>query len=174
MVQPWKRFVSYSESKTVTHDPAFLILGIYLREMKTYVHTELVFKCSWQHLHTKAPKWKQLRCASTNEQINKCSIATQHNIQFSSVTQSCPTLRPHEPQRARPPCPSPTPGVYSNSCPLSPWCHPTISSSVVPFSSRLQSFPALGSFPVSQFFASSGQSIGASASASTLPMNIQI
>ena len=92
MVQPWKRFVSYSESKTVTHDPAFLILGIYLREMKTYVHTELVFKCSWQHLHTKAPKWKQLRCASTNEQINKCSIATQHNIQFSSVTQSCPTL----------------------------------------------------------------------------------
>ena len=71
------------------------------------------------------------------------------------------------------PCPSPTPGVYSNSCPLSRWCYPTISSSVVPFSSHLQSFPALGSFPMSQFFTSDGQSIGVSASASVLPMNIQ-
>ena len=74
---------------------------------------------------------------------------------------------------ARPPCPSPIPGVYSNSCPLSHWCHPTISSSVGPFSSCLQSFPASGSFPISQFFASSGQSTGASASASVLPMNTQ-
>ena len=71
------------------------------------------------------------------------------------------------------PCPSPTPRIYSNSCPLSRWCHPTISSSVVPCSSRLQSFPASGSFPMSQFFASSGQIIGVSASASALPMNIQ-
>ena len=69
--------------------------------------------------------------------------------------------------------PSPTPRVNSNSCPLSQWCHPTISSSVVPFSSHLQSFPASGSFPISQFFTSGGQSIGASASASVLPMNIQ-
>ena len=82
-------------------------------------------------------------------------------------------LRPHWPQHARPPCPSPTPGAYSNSCPLTQWCHPTISSSVTPFSSRLQSFPASGSFPVSQFFASGGQSIGVLASASALPMNIQ-
>ena len=74
---------------------------------------------------------------------------------------------------ARPPCPSPTPRVHSNSCPLSRWCHPTISSSVVPFSSCLQSFPASGSFPMSQFFASGGQSIGVSASASVLPTNIQ-
>ena len=74
---------------------------------------------------------------------------------------------------ARPPCPSPTPRVYSNSCPLSQWCHPAISSSVVPFSSHLQSFPASGSFPVTQFFAWSGQSIRVSASASVLPMNIQ-
>ena len=83
------------------------------------------------------------------------------------------SLRPHGLQHARPPCPSPTPGVYTNSCPLSRWCHPTISSSIFPFSSRLQSFPASGSFPMSQFFASGCQSIGASASASVLPLNIQ-
>ena len=74
-------------------------------------------------------------------------------------------------QHARPPCPSPTPRVYSNSCPLRQWCHPAISSSVVPFSSRLQSFPASRFFPMSQFFTSGGQSIGVSAS--VLPMNIQ-
>ena len=79
----------------------------------------------------------------------------------------------HGLQHARPPCPSPTPGAYSNSCPLSWWCHPTISSSVIPFSSRHQSFPALGSFQMSQLFASGGQSIGVSASTSVLPMNIQ-
>ena len=73
----------------------------------------------------------------------------------------------------RPPCPSPTPRVYSDSCPLSQWCHPIISSCVVPFSSRLQSFPASESFPVSQFFASDGQSIGVSPSTSVLSMNIK-
>ena len=83
------------------------------------------------------------------------------------------SLQPHRRQHARPLCPSPTSRVYSNSCPLSWWCHPTISSSVVPFSSHLQSFPASGSFPVSQLVASGGQSIGVSASASVLPMNIQ-
>ena len=82
-------------------------------------------------------------------------------------------LLPHGLQHARLPCPSPTPRAYSNSCPLSQWCHPTISSSVIPFSSRLQSFPASGSFQMSQFFTSGGQSIGVSASASVLPMNIQ-
>ena len=92
--------------------------------------------------------------------------------QFSRSVMST-SLRPHEPQHTRPPCPSPTPGVYSNSCPLSQWCHPTISSSVVPFSSCLQSFPASGSFPLSQFFASGRQSTGASGSALVLPMNIQ-
>ena len=94
-------------------------------------------------------------------------------IQFSSVGQSCPTLRPHELQHARPPCLSPTPGVHPNPCPLSRWCHPTISSSVVPFSSCPQSFPASGSFQMSQFFTSGGQSIGVSASTSVLPMNTQ-
>ena len=83
------------------------------------------------------------------------------------------SLRPHEPQHARSPCPSTTPRVYPNSCPLSQWCHPTISSSVISFSSCLQSFPASGFFPMSQFFASGSQSIGASASASVPPMDIQ-
>ena len=84
------------------------------------------------------------------------------HFQFSSVAQSCPTLRPHEPQHARPPCPSPTPKVHSNSCPLSRWCHPTISSSGVPFSSCPQSFPASGSFQMSQLFMSVGQSSASS------------
>ena len=96
-----------------------------------------------------------------------------HWVQFSSVAQSCLTLRPHGLQHTRSPCPSPTPGVHSNSCALSQRCHPAISSCVVPFASCLQSFPASGSFPMSQFFPSGGQSIGISASSSVLPMNIQ-
>ena len=95
------------------------------------------------------------------------------SVQFSSVAQSCPTLRPHESQHARPPCPSPTPGVYSNSCPLSWWCHPAISSSVGPFSSWPQSLPTSGSFPMNQLFMWDGQSTGVSASATVLPMNTQ-
>ena len=83
------------------------------------------------------------------------------------------SLRPHGLQHTRPSCPSPTPGVYSNSCPLSQWCHPTISSSIIPFSSCLQSFPASGSFHMSPFFTSGGQSIVVSASASVLPINTQ-
>ena len=91
----------------------------------------------------------------------------------SSVDPSGPTLQPQRLQHARLPCPSLTPGAYLNSCPYSWWCHTIISSSVVPFSSCLQSFPALGSFLRSQFFQSGGQKIGVSASASVLPMNIQ-
>ena len=83
------------------------------------------------------------------------------------------TLRPHELQHTRPPCPSSTPGVYPNPCPSSQWCHPTISSSVIPFSSCPRSFPASGSFEMSQLFASGGQSTGVSASTSVLPMNTQ-
>ena len=83
------------------------------------------------------------------------------------------SLRPHELWHARLPCPSPTPAACSNSCPLSQWCHPTISSSVIPFSSSLRSSPASGPFQMSQFFTSGGQSIGVSASTSVLPMNIQ-
>ena len=98
-------------------------------------------------------------------------ILIKRLFQFNSVMFD--SLLPHGLQHTKPPCPSPTPGVYSNSRPLSQWCHPTISSSVIPFSSHLQSFPASGSFLMSQFFASGGQSIGVSASASVLPMNIQ-
>ena len=93
-------------------------------------------------------------------------------IQFSPSVMS-DSLRPHELQHTRPPYPSPTPGVYSNSCPSSRWCHPAISSSVIPFSSCPRSLPESGSFPVSQLFASGGQSIGVWASKSALPMNIQ-
>ena len=97
--------------------------------------------------------------------------------EFSSVQFSCSvmsdSLQPHGLQHARPPCPSPTPGVYPDSCPLSWWCHLTISSPVIPFSSCLQSFPTSGSFPMSHLFTSGGQSMGVSASTSVLPMNIQ-
>ena len=93
-------------------------------------------------------------------------------LQFSHTVMS-DSLQPHGVQHARTPCPSPAPRVYSNSCPLSQWCHPSISSSVGPFSSHLQSFPASGSSQMSQLFTSGGQSIGVSASTSVLPMNIQ-
>ena len=98
-------------------------------------------------------------------------------VQFSSVQFSLSvvsdSLRPHESQHARPPCPSPTPGVHTDSCPSSRWCHPAISSSVVPFSSCPQSLSASESFPMSQLFIWGGQSIGVSASASVLPKNTQ-
>ena len=96
----------------------------------------------------------------------------QFQFQFSRSVVSN-SLQPHELQYSRPPCPSPTPRVYPNSCPLSQWCHPTISSSVVPFSSYLHSFQVSRSFQMSQLFASGSKSIGVSASASILPMNIQ-
>ena len=102
-------------------------------------------------------------------------LSRNEGVQFSSV-QSLSRVWlsvTHGLQHTRPPCPSPVPAACWNSCPLSWWCHPAISSSVVPFSSRLQSFPASGSFQMSQFFASSGQSIGVSAVMSVLPMNIQ-
>ena len=95
-----------------------------------------------------------------------------NSVQFSHSVVS-DSLRPHEPQYARPPCPSPTSGVYSNSCPSRWWCHPAISSSVVPFSSYPQSLPASGSFPMSQLFAWGSQSIVVTASGSVLPMNTQ-
>ena len=102
----------------------------------------------------------------------KAKQSRDYVLQFSSLVMSN-SLWPHWLQHARPPCPLPGPGVYSNSYPLSRWCHSTISSSVVLFFSCLQSFPASGSLQMSQFFASGGQSIGVSASASVLPMNIQ-
>ena len=96
----------------------------------------------------------------------------QLHVQFSHSVGSNSSWS-HGPQHTRPACPSSTPGVYSDSCPLSQWCHPTISFSVIPFSSHLQSFPASGSFPMSQLFTLGDQSIGVSASTSVLPMNTQ-
>ena len=107
-----------------------------------------------------------------NKWIKQVRIRLTDIVQFS-CSFVYDFLRPNGLQHTRPPCPSPAHGVYSNSCPLSRWCHPAISSSVTTFSFCLKSFPASGSFPMSQFFASGGQSIGVSASASVLPMNIQ-
>ena len=112
-------------------------------------------------------------CVPAFSQSSKWSISHQFSsVQFipSVVSKS---LQPHGLQHARPPCPSPTPGVYPNSCPLSRWGHPTISSSVISFFSCLKSFPASASFPVIQLFEWGGQSLGVSASTSVLPMNIQ-
>ena len=105
----------------------------------------------------------------------KLAFITFHINHFTQFSRSVvsDSLQPHEPQHARPPCPSPIPRVYPNSCPLSPWHHPTISSSVVPFSSCPQSFPASGSVQMSQLFTSGGKSIGVSASTSVPPMNTQ-
>ena len=112
-----------------------------------------------------------LKCISYRQSssINRSTISS---VLFSHSVVS-DSLWPHGLQHARPLCPSPTSGVHPNPCPLSWWCHPTISSSVIPLSSCLQPFPASESFPVSQFFSSAGQSTRASASASVLPMNIQ-
>ena len=128
--------------------------------------TMFLFSFHYCSYHFLAIAWVQV--------VFYCS---QLRTQFSSVQFSCSvvsnSLRPHESQHARPPCPSPTPGVCSNSCASSRWCHPTISSSVIPFYSCPQSFPASGSFQMSQLFTSGGQSIGVSASTSVLPMNTQ-
>ena len=121
------------------------------------LHTESHFLL---YLCLGTPTWQEILCSLSS------------NPQFSHSVLS-DSFWPHGLQHARLPCPSPTPGANSNSCPSSQWCHPTISSSVVCFSSCLQSFPASGSFPMSQFFTSGGQSIGVSASASVLPVNIQ-
>ena len=116
---------------------------------------------------------EELNWHETDQQEKiKVSVQFISSVQFSRSVLS-DSLRPHGLQHARPLCPSPTPGVYPNSCPLSRWCHPTISSSIIPFSSCLLSFPASGSFQMSQLFASSGQSIGDSASASVFLMNTQ-
>ena len=111
----------------------------------------------------------RLKLQSSNYMI---ALSGLSSVQFSRSVVSN-SLRPHESQHARPSCPSPTPGVYPNSCASSRWCHPAISSSVVPCSSYPQSLPASGSFPMSQLFAWGGQSIGVSASASVLPINTQ-
>ena len=118
----------------------------------------------WRHYDTQT--LRTLECQSFITVLPKEFSSVQFSPSFVSYS-----LQPHESQHARPPCPSPTLGVYSNSCLSTQWCHPTISSSVIPFSSCPQSFPASGSFPMSQLFTWVGQSIEVSASASFLPMN---
>ena len=123
------------------------------------------------HLSTCSSVHGHQDCFQSGAVITKVALKILiHQFSCSVVSDS---LRPHESQHTRPPCPSPTPGVYPNSCPLSRWCHLTISSSVVPFSSCLQSFPTSGSFQMSQLFASCGQNVGVSASTSVLPTNTQ-
>ena len=122
----------------------------------------MLVSCTWVLHYFKSHKTVSLLCTI----IHFSSVQFSHSVMSDS-------LGPHELQHTRPPCPSPTPRAYSNSCPSSQWCHPAISSSVIPFSSCPQSLPASGSFPMSQFFMWGGQSIGVSASASVLPMNTQ-
>ena len=118
---------------------------------------------------------EHLLCAKHSRQGNRPKKSSQNlfsSVQFSWSVMS-DSLQSHGLQDARPSCPSPSPGLYPNSCSLSQWCHPTSSSSVFPISSHLQSFPASGSFQISQLFASGGQRIGVAASTSVLPMNTQ-
>ena len=117
-------------------------------------------------------RWCHPTISSSVVLFSSCPQSFPASVQFSRSVVS-DSLWPHELQHTRPPCPSPTPGVHPNPCPLSRWCHTTISSSVGPFSSCPQSFPASGSFQMSQLFASGDQSIGVSASTSVLPMNTQ-
>ena len=129
---------------------------------------------SWATVHRVLKSWTQLKWLSMNPhiRINGSVMDLWGSVQFSCSVMSR-SLQPHGPQHTRLPCPSPTPRAYSNLCSSSRWCHTTISSSVTTFSIGLQSFPASGSFLRSQFFASGGQSIRASASASVIQMNIQ-
>ena len=125
--------------------------------------------CCWSRANVGA--WGRTGCVCYEWNVVVSSLKVR--LSFFSCSVVSNSLWPHEQQHARLPCSSPSPGAFSNSCWLSQWCHPTISSSVAPFSSCPQFFPASGSFPVSQLFTSGGQSIGASTSASVLPMNIQ-
>ena len=135
--------------------------------MKILVDNMASFRFDYEH-------WSEIKLFITRNRTTNLSIVRGKKLisfSFSSVAQTL--LRPHEPQHARPPYPLPTSRVHPNPCPLSQWCHPTISSSVIPFSSCLQSFPASGAFPMSQLFPSDSQSIGVSALTSVLPMNTQ-
>ena len=145
--------------------------GSYVQPLNTLTHFQCLHgHCVWIGLGPSNAIWiVRTRGTKNGDREFPSNLV----VQFSSVAQSCPTLRPPGLQHTRPPWPSPTHGIYPNSCPLSRWCHPTISSSVVPFSSCPQSFPGSGSFQMSQLFTSGGQSIGVSASTSVLPVNTQ-
>ena len=140
-------------------------------------HFAITHLCQFSYNITLSPRFHWCFFKLVDSQVNPLLLLTGETfwdyLHLRSETQVCPTLQPHGLKHARPPCPSPTPKAYWNSCPWSQWCHPTVSSFVIPLSSCLQSFPALGYFSKSQFFPSGGQHIGASVSASVLPVNIQ-
>ena len=145
--------------------------AVLLKSLQKQVHIYLSETPLWKHVCVIFNRigilsfgWKQ--------SFISCGKTLSSSVQFSRSAVS-DSLWPHESQHARPPCPLPTPGVYPNSCPSSPWCHPAISSSVIPFSSCPQSIPASESFPMSQLLAWGGQSIGVSAWTSVFPMNTQ-
>ena len=142
-------------------------------ELKTNILNSSWSLVTWNNITILGPiyEYKEKYFQSVRNYVGSWDFQFR-SVQFSHSVMS-DSLRPHGLQHARPPCPSPISEVYSNSCPLSRWYHPTISSSIVPLCSHLQSFPELESFQMSQFFASGGQSIGVSASASVFPMNIQ-
>ena len=141
-----------------------LITKYYLKYTNLYTRKKVKKLCMYLLTYAKRKKWRM-----NKPETNELSYLT---VQFSCSVMS-DSLQPHGLWHARLPCPSPTPRAYSNSCPLSWWCHPSISSSVFPFSFYLQSLPASGSFPMSQFFALGGQSIGSFSFSSVLPMSIQ-
>ena len=179
--------------KIVYCNPAYLttmqstsceMLGWLKHKLESRLPGEISITSDMQMTPYLCRKWEELKSLLMKMKEESEKAGLKFNIKktktmasgpISSVQFSCSvmfaSLRPHGLQHARLPCPSPIPRVYSNSCPSSQWCHPAISSHVVPFSSCLQPFP--GSFPRSQFFTSGGQNIGVSASASVLPMNIQ-
>ena len=149
------------------HEVDKLVWYTILRKWKIKIIWSFLIWCIWWNWTSVLDKISQQNVYGKKKNHSSASV------QFSSVAQSCLTLQPHGLQHSRTPCSSPTPGVCSSSCPLIQYCYLTISTSVTHFSSCLQSFPASGPFPMSQLFASGGQSIGASATASVLPMNIQ-
>ena len=157
----------YNRTWSVYHWSIFFLIANYLLlSVKIeWLYTILHFNGTVQHVS------QQIFSCLSLMTFFRSPFFRPSSVQFSRSVVS-DSLRPYGLQHARPPCPPPTPRVYSNSCPFSQWCHPTISSSVIPFSC-LQSFPALGSFQMSQFFTSGGQSIGVSTSVSVHLMNIQ-
>ena len=157
------------------------LLDIFCVLVYANVFSSLSLFFLWNNIETLYTSYKSFFCEvfsylfisfPSGIPLNLYGLCTLGAVYFSRSVVS-DSLRPYEPQHARLPCPSPTPGVHPNPCPLCRWCHPAISSSVVPFSSHLQSSPASGSFQISQLFPSGGQSVGVSASASVLPMNIE-
>ena len=174
--------VSYSSQKTVVSCDTIKLQYSHCKTTKFHIQDQQPLSISGES-RKKLEKKLLLRCKRLVQRTQTCSFfwvvlftlmrwSFYPFFQFSRSVVSY-SLQPHGLQHARLPCPSPTPRAYSNSCPLNQWCHPTILFSVIHFSSRLQSFPESGSFQMSQFFTPGGQSIGASASASVFPMNIQ-